>query len=30
LFEECVLQADQGCDFNFLLREGAPQTGSET
>jgi dihydroxy-acid dehydratase len=22
LFEECVLQADQGCDFNFLLREG--------
>jgi dihydroxy-acid dehydratase len=22
LFEECVLQADQGCDFNFLLPEG--------
>jgi len=22
LFEDCVLQADQGCDFNFLLREG--------
>jgi dihydroxy-acid dehydratase len=22
LFEECVLQADQGCDFDFLLREG--------
>jgi dihydroxy-acid dehydratase len=21
LFEECVLQADQGCDFNFLLRQ---------
>jgi dihydroxy-acid dehydratase len=21
LFEDCVLQADQGCDFNFLLRE---------
>jgi dihydroxy-acid dehydratase len=21
LFEECVLQADQGCDFDFLLRE---------
>jgi dihydroxy-acid dehydratase len=19
LFEECVLQADQGCDFNFLV-----------
>ncbi len=29
LFEDCVLQADQGCDFDFLLREGAPQeTGS--
>src|SRR5271156_4383860 len=23
LFEECVLQADKGCDFDFLLREGA-------
>jgi dihydroxy-acid dehydratase len=22
LFEECVLQADQGCDFDFLLRTG--------
>jgi dihydroxy-acid dehydratase len=22
LFEDCVLQADEGCDFNFLLREG--------
>ncbi len=22
LFEDCVLQADQGCDFNFLLRKG--------
>ena len=22
LFEHCVLQADQGCDFDFLLREG--------
>ena len=21
LFEECVLQADQGCDFDFLLRQ---------
>jgi dihydroxy-acid dehydratase len=21
LFEQCVLQADQGCDFDFLLRE---------
>jgi dihydroxy-acid dehydratase len=20
LFEDCVLQADEGCDFNFLLR----------
>jgi dihydroxy-acid dehydratase len=25
LFEECVLQADQGCDFDFLLREGKPK-----
>jgi dihydroxy-acid dehydratase len=24
LFEDCVLQADQGCDFDFLLRDGAP------
>jgi dihydroxy-acid dehydratase len=24
LFEHCVLQADQGCDFDFLLREGPP------
>jgi dihydroxy-acid dehydratase len=23
LFDQCVLQADQGCDFDFLLREGA-------
>jgi dihydroxy-acid dehydratase len=22
LFEDTVLQADQGCDFDFLLREG--------
>ncbi len=22
LFEQCVLQADQGCDFDFLLRDG--------
>jgi dihydroxy-acid dehydratase len=22
LFDQCVLQADQGCDFDFLLREG--------
>jgi dihydroxy-acid dehydratase len=22
LFEDCVLQADEGCDFDFLLREG--------
>jgi dihydroxy-acid dehydratase len=22
LFEECVLQADEGCDFDFLLRTG--------
>jgi dihydroxy-acid dehydratase len=26
LFEECVLQADQGCDFDFLLREGHSTT----
>jgi dihydroxy-acid dehydratase len=24
LFENCVLQADQGCDFDFLLRDGTP------
>jgi dihydroxy-acid dehydratase len=24
LFEDCVLQADQGCDFDFLLRDGHP------
>jgi dihydroxy-acid dehydratase len=23
LFDDCVLQADQGCDFDFLLRSGA-------
>jgi dihydroxy-acid dehydratase len=23
LFAECVLEADQGCDFNFLLRDPA-------
>src|SRR5580698_7522947 len=23
LFEDCVLQADEGCDFNFLSREGS-------
>jgi dihydroxy-acid dehydratase len=26
LFEDSVLQADQGCDFDFLLRDGAPAT----
>jgi dihydroxy-acid dehydratase len=26
LFEDCVLQADQGCDFDFLLRDGAATT----
>ena len=25
LFEDCVLQADQGCDFDFLQREGRGQ-----
>jgi dihydroxy-acid dehydratase len=25
LFEDCVLQADQGCDFDFLLRQGEPE-----
>jgi len=28
LFEDCVLQADQGCDFNFLLREGSTDADS--
>jgi dihydroxy-acid dehydratase len=28
LFEERVLQADQGCDFDFLLREGSTKTDS--
>jgi dihydroxy-acid dehydratase len=28
LFEDSVLQADQGCDFDFLLREGGMKTGS--
>jgi dihydroxy-acid dehydratase len=26
LFEDCVLQADRGCDFDFLLRDGRPTT----
>ena len=26
LYEDCVLQADEGCDFDFLLREGAAKT----
>ncbi len=26
LFEDCVLQADQGCDFDFLLRDGRAST----
>ena len=26
LFEDSVLQADQGCDFDFLLRDAAPTT----
>jgi dihydroxy-acid dehydratase len=26
LFETSVLQADQGCDFDFLLREGSRET----
>jgi dihydroxy-acid dehydratase len=26
LFEDCVLQADQGCDFDFLLRDGRATT----
>jgi dihydroxy-acid dehydratase len=29
LFEDCVLQADQGCDFNFLLPQGPTQTGAQ-
>ncbi len=29
LFEDSVLQADQGCDFNFLLREGSATDDSE-
>jgi len=28
LFEESVLQADQGCDFDFLLREDSTETVS--
>jgi dihydroxy-acid dehydratase len=28
LFERSVLQADQGCDFDFLLREGGSETNS--
>jgi dihydroxy-acid dehydratase len=28
LFEEYVLQADQGCDFSFLLRDGGKTTDS--
>jgi dihydroxy-acid dehydratase len=27
LFEECVLQADQGFDFDFLLRQGGVEAG---
>jgi dihydroxy-acid dehydratase len=30
LFEDCVLQADEGCDFDFLLREGTSETGIDT
>jgi dihydroxy-acid dehydratase len=29
LFEDCVLQADQGCDFDFLLRDGARTTAKK-
>jgi dihydroxy-acid dehydratase len=29
LFEDCVLQAEQGCDFNFLVPERAPEAGSK-
>jgi dihydroxy-acid dehydratase len=28
LFEDTVLQADQGCDFDFLLREGSTKQDS--
>jgi dihydroxy-acid dehydratase len=28
LFEQCVLQADHGCDFDFLLRDIAKETDS--
>jgi dihydroxy-acid dehydratase len=28
LFEDCVLQADQGCDFDFLQRAGTSDMGS--
>ncbi len=28
LFEDCVLQADQGCDFNFLLHDGSSKPQS--
>jgi dihydroxy-acid dehydratase len=28
LFEDSVLQADQGCDFDFLLRDRSTETGS--
>jgi dihydroxy-acid dehydratase len=27
LFEDCVLQADEGCDFSFLLHDGGSETG---
>lgn len=30
LFEDCVLQADEGCDFDFLLREGGSKTGIDS
>jgi len=30
LFDDCVLQADEGCDFDFLLREGSSETGIDT
>jgi dihydroxy-acid dehydratase len=29
LFEDCVLQADQGCDFDFLLRDGTLTTAKK-
>ncbi len=29
LFEESVLQADQGCDFDFLLREAGKRKAPE-